>query len=162
MTSATDALASDSAGVLRLEANIFFRTSILSFLLGKVASRFYQREGLSSHEWKVMGVLHRFGTMPASDIAAWVTFDKAAISRAVRRLHERGAIRKTRRAGSARVTDLAFTPSGLASYRRIGRAIAATQEVLFEGMPPAAQAALFATFDTLEQRARAILAASQA
>src|SRR4051794_16385906 len=84
------AAAKAKASPLALEANLSYRLSILNFLMGKATQRIYTAEGLSSHEWKVLSVLHRFAPMPAFEIAKWVTLDKAAISRAVRQLRDKG------------------------------------------------------------------------
>jgi DNA-binding MarR family transcriptional regulator len=140
---------------LDLEANLSYRLSILNFLMGKATQRIYTAEDLTSHQWKVLSVLHRFAPMPAFEIARWVTLDKAAISRAVRQLRDKGLADRRPDGGNGRAIDIMLTPKGARLYERMTVETAALQRSLLAGAGKNAR--LFAAIDDIEARLRSKL-----
>jgi hypothetical protein len=82
----------------------------------------------AAHQWKVMSVLYGVATMPAFEVAKYVTLDKAAISRAVRQLLELGFAERALRQSDARRIDVSLTRKGRACYARMAAQIARLQE----------------------------------
>ncbi len=134
--------------------NLSYRLSILNTLLGKATAEIYGAENLTSHQWKVMSVICNFSPIPASDILRWVTLDKSAISRAVRKLQALGLIERRLSNSDARITHLLPTRKGLNMNKRIAEQITALQSSLFGSTPDAAVRSLFETFDRLESQLR--------
>jgi DNA-binding MarR family transcriptional regulator len=144
--------------LIRLPDNLFFRTAMLNFLMGRQLAPFYGAEGLLSHEWKVMGVLWSFEPLSASGILQQVTFDKAAVSRALRSLEQRELIARQSQSTDRRSADVRLTRRGQQVYRRILTKVTAAQETLLADLTPAQTKALFEAFDTLETHLRGQLA----
>jgi DNA-binding MarR family transcriptional regulator len=151
---ARSAAAKPKAATLALEANLSYRLSILNFLMGKATQRIYTAEGLSSHEWKVLSVLHRFAPMPAFEIAKWVTLDKAAISRAVRQLRDKGLADRKLHGADARTVDIVLTVKGARLYERMTHETAELQKRLMVGTGAEQQAQFFALVEKVEIRLR--------
>jgi DNA-binding MarR family transcriptional regulator len=142
------------AATLALEANLSYRLSILNFLMGKATQRIYTAEDLTSHQWKVLSVLHRFAPMPAFEIAKWVTLDKAAISRAVRQLRDRGLADRKLQRDDARTVDVLLTPKGARVYERMTQQTADLQKRLIAGTSAEETAKFFRLFGEIEARLR--------
>ena len=146
------------SAALLLEANLSYRLSILNFLMGKATQRVYTAEGLTSHQWKVLSVLHRFAPMPAFEIAKWVTLDKAAISRAVRQLRDHGLADRKLQGDDARTVDVLLTAKGARVYQRMTQQTAALQKRLLAGTGAEEAALFFRLFGEIEKRLREELA----
>lgn len=142
------------SAALALEANLSYRLSILNFLMGKATQRIYTAEDLTSHQWKVMSVLHRFAPMPAFEIAKWVTLDKAAISRAVRQLRDRGLADRKLQGDDARTVDVLLTAKGARVYERMTQQTAELQKRLLAGTGGEEAAQFFQLFEEIEARLR--------
>jgi DNA-binding MarR family transcriptional regulator len=142
------------SAALALEANLSYRLSILTFLMGKATQRIYTAEDLTSHQWKVLSVLHRFAPMPAFEIAKWVTLDKAAISRAVRQLRDRGLADRKLQGDDARTVDVLLTAKGARVYERMTQQTAELQKRLLAGTGAEETAQFFRLFEEIEARLR--------
>jgi DNA-binding MarR family transcriptional regulator len=145
----------DQRQLLRLPDNLFFRTSMLNFLMGRTLAPFYAEEKLLSHEWKLMGVLWSYAPLSASAIARYVTFDKAAISRALRSLEERELIaRRAQSQDRRRTADVRLTRRGQQVYRRILTRVSLAQEQLLTNLTPDETSILFKAYGILEEHLR--------
>jgi DNA-binding MarR family transcriptional regulator len=142
---------------LALESNLSYRLSILNFLMGKATQRIYVAEGLTSHQWKVLSVLHRFAPMPAFEIAKWVTLDKAAISRAVRQLRDKGLASRKLQDSDARTVDIMLTTKGARLYERMTADTAELQKRLFADADPDDTERFFSLIEDVEIRLRSEL-----
>jgi len=137
---------------LSLQDNFSYRLSMLNFLMGKMTQGIYSPEGLSSHQWKVLSVLYAYGPMPASEIGLWVTFDKAAISRAVHQLRTLGLAERKVREADRRTKDVGLTQRGQDVYAGMARHMAQIQSRLFRGIPKDDVKTLFKLIGLLEKR----------
>lgn len=137
---------------LKLQDNFSYRLSMLNFQMGKVTQGVYRPAGLTSHQWKVLSVLYAVGPMPASQIALWVTFDKAAISRAVHQLRKVGLAERKVRESDRRSLDIGLTRKGRDLYSGMARHMARIQARLFEGIDTEQIETLFNLFNILEAR----------
>jgi DNA-binding MarR family transcriptional regulator len=144
----------DERDLLRLPHNLFFRTAMLNFLMGRTLAPFYSAENLRSHEWKVLGVLWSYAPLPASDILQHVTFDKAAVSRALRILEESELILRQSRPGDRRITDVRLSKRGQQVYRRILDRVLTVQKELLAGLTGEQMEVLFTAFNVLDDQLR--------
>ncbi len=85
-----------SAAEFVLEEFLPYRLSLLSNTVSQGISSAYRRQyGLSVTEWRVIAVLGRFPGLTASEITQRTAMDKVAISRAVKRLLEKGLLERS-------------------------------------------------------------------
>lgn len=147
-----DATTAVGTRTLNLHDNLSYRLSMLNALMGKVTQGIFRPAGLTSPQWKVLSVIYAFGPMPASQIAQWVTLDKAAISRAVHQLLSLGLAKRTVQKSDRRSFDIAVTPKGGNVYGAMAEHMAEIQARLFEGLTKDEASGLFELFDLLEAR----------
>lgn len=103
-----------------LERFVPYRLSLLSNTVSEgIATTYRKAHDLSVTEWRVIAVLGRFPGQTASQVVRRTAMDKVSISRAVRRLLERGMIERSPLAEDRRCQALRLTP-------RQGRALFAT------------------------------------
>ena len=74
---------------------------------------FQRRHGLSSTEWKVMAVVAAMPGSSGADIAQVLSIDKAAVSRTVRALIDRGLFAEARKKGNLKAIRLTETGRAL-------------------------------------------------
>jgi len=99
------------AGAFALEKFLPYRLSLLSNTVSEGIARTYRKEhGLSVTEWRVIAVLGRFPGQTASQVMRRTAMDKVSISRAVRRLLDRGLIERAPLAQDRRCQALRLTP----------------------------------------------------
>jgi DNA-binding MarR family transcriptional regulator len=139
---------------VKLDANLSYRMSIITFLIGKLTQELYTVENLNSHEWKVLSVLNSFAPLPASEIARWVTLDRAAISRAVRRLLELGLATRFLSENDGRTVDIIPTAHGTQTYLRMTKKMSALQESILADLTEQEIDEFFAKLDAIEHRVR--------
>lgn len=142
------------SGELALSDNLSYRLSILNFLMGRETEKIYVAQGLTMHQWKVLSILNSRAPMPATDIARWVTLDKASISRAVKQLLALDLASRALHPQDARSVEVSLTPKGVRLYRRITARTAALQQRLLGRLPSAHVGILFACIDEIENRLR--------
>lgn len=136
------------------EGNLSYHLAILSFLLGKATAEVYGAEDLTTHQWKVLSVICSYAPMPASGIMQWVTLDKSAISRAVRKLHTAGLIERRLSDSDARFSEILPTRKGRDSYRRMAESIQRLQASVLDGLPEEKVRDMFDTFSHMEAQLR--------
>jgi DNA-binding MarR family transcriptional regulator len=141
--------------MLKLGDNLAYRLSFVSFLLNKATGRIFGAHGFSTHEWRVMSVLHTYAPMPAQAIAQWVSLDKAAISRAVQMLLKRGIVQRKLHSIDARTVEISITTRGSRLYAMAAQRTAALQAELLAGVPDAERDVLFDMLSQIEEKLRA-------
>lgn len=119
----------------------------------------YAAYGLTTHQWKVLSVLHQHAPMPASSIRPWVTFDKSAISRAVRQLE---ALRLITRRLAGHKIDLVLTKKGRQLADDVALRIAAIQEQVMRGVPKPQAELFMSTVELLERELKAVVGSGAA
>ena len=141
-------------GLLRLEDNLAYRLSLLSFLVNKAAGQIYNGAGLSTHQWKILSVLNQHQPTSAQAMAQWVTLDKAAISRAVQQLLKMGLVRRKLHEVDARTIEISMTPRGQRTYNAIARRTAAFQAELLADIPDSEIRSVFSVLRRIEPKLR--------
>lgn len=105
-------MSQDPASLLRLEAFLPYRLSILSNTISSsIASVYADRFDLSIPEWRVMAILGRHPGLSAVEVAERSLMDKVAVSRAVAKLIRGGRLKREfadsdRRRSILELTDL--------------------------------------------------------
>jgi DNA-binding MarR family transcriptional regulator len=139
---------------IRLDRNLSYNLSLLTFLMGKASFTIYDSRDLTSGQWKVLSVLAAFGPMAAVDIGKRVTLDKAAISRAVRQLRELELADQRSYADDGRSIEVVLTAKGRRTYGAMNQEMMTLQERLFEGISREHQRVFFMMADKLLARLR--------
>lgn len=104
-----------------LERFLPYRLSLLSNTVSEgVATAYRNAHDLSVTEWRVIAVLGRFPGMTASEVVTRTAMDKVAISRAVKKLLDRGLVERGTLQEDRRRQPLQLTSrKGIRLYRAI-------------------------------------------
>ena len=95
-------------------------------------------------------MLWSFEPLSASEILQQVTFDKAAVSRALRSLEQRELIVRQSQSQDRRSANVRLTRRGQQIYRQILTQVSAVQLEMLAGLTPAQTDTLFQAHDILE------------
>ena len=93
-----------------LEHFLPYRLSVLSNTVSQGIAHIYEREhDLTVTEWRIIAVLGRYPGLTASQVVERTVMDKVTVSRAVRRLLERGLIKRSTMGADRRCRQLELT-----------------------------------------------------
>ena len=93
-----------------LERFLPYQLSVLSNTVSQGIAHIYQQEHeLSVTEWRIIAVLGRYPGLTASQVVDRTVMDKVAVSRAVKRLLERGLIKRKTLGEDRRYRQLELT-----------------------------------------------------
>lgn len=84
----------------------------------RITQRALEAAGLSYAEWRVLGLVGRYTSIPTPDVARMSLMDKAQISRAVETLVGKGLVRQTDDPDHARRRILLITDAGRETLHR--------------------------------------------
>lgn len=99
--------------MLDLEHFLPYRLSVLSNRISQaIAETYADRFDLTVTEWRVIAILGRYPGISATELGRRSAMDKVSVSRAVRRLLDRGRIRRRDDAGDRRSKLLYLTGAG--------------------------------------------------
>ena len=99
------------------------------------AAMIYRRQfGVTITDWRIMALLANEPWMSAGHITEVFGYDKAAVSRSVRSLHERRLIETRFHGGNRRRRHLALTADGLRMHDEIARIALARENQLAAGL----------------------------
>ena len=104
-----------------LEEFLPYRLSLLSNTVSQGISAAYRKvHGLSVTEWRVVAILGRFPGLTASEVMQRGAMDKVAVSRAVKKLQEKGLVERAPHAEDRRRLPLKLSPgSGMSLFREV-------------------------------------------
>ncbi|RMD90002.1 MAG: MarR family transcriptional regulator [Alphaproteobacteria bacterium] len=92
----------------------------VSSLLSLGVSRLFQaRFGLGIREWRVLAILGYYGPSSAAELVGQAAFDKATVSRAIKRLERQGYVRRGPHPKDARRRLIYLTEKGVALHDRV-------------------------------------------
>ncbi len=92
----------------------------VSSLLSLGVSRLFQaRFGLGIREWRVLAILGYYGPSSAAELVGQAAFDKATVSRAVKRLERQGHVRRGPHPRDSRRRLIYLTEKGVALHDRV-------------------------------------------
>jgi DNA-binding MarR family transcriptional regulator len=110
----------------------------LANLLSSNASRFYRAQwGIGLVEWRIIHVLARQAHLNAREIAQRADLDKAAVSRGLRNLEQRGIVDIAQETPRARQIAVSLGKRGFRIYQEILKTSRAREALLLEGIAEA-------------------------
>jgi DNA-binding MarR family transcriptional regulator len=109
--------------------------------------RLYGSAELSQNDVWLLDAVQSAGEIRLSDLAAWQGVDKSTITPQVRRLEDRGLVRRSPDAGDRRAVLLVVTPQGRRLQQRRAEAGADLIEVLLQAWPAEERSAFATYFD---------------
>ena len=95
-----------------LGAYLPYRIERLSQTIGRGSRRFYRMKRLATRDWRVLVLIHSFGSMTAAELVERGTLAKSGVSRSVASLTRRGLIEGARDDADGRRTNLRLTAAG--------------------------------------------------
>lgn len=138
-----------------LDEVLTYRISMLELLLSRAVGAVYSDHfGLNTHEWRVLAAVAVWGPIEAVQVSRWATVDKAAVSRAVRGLLDKGLLERSLHERDGRKITLELTPAGKRTVNAVVQRIGVIQERLFKGFDRKTMRTFFTTLRTLESRLR--------
>jgi len=144
---------------LPTEGSILFK---LAVAVNLNASVFYQqyarRHDLALTDWRVLALLVSRPGISARELSEVLAVDKMSITRAVRRLLDRGRIRATSNSRDRRRLALSVAPKGAVLYDRIAPHAWRHQERCLQDLSAAERAALDRLLTKVIARARGMKA----
>jgi DNA-binding MarR family transcriptional regulator len=138
-----------------LDNVLTYRISMLELLLSRAVGAVYSDHfGLNTHEWRVLAAVSVWGPIEAAQVSRWATVDKAAVSRAVRGLLNKGLLERSLHERDGRKISLELTPAGRRTVSAVVQRIAVLQERLFKGIERQKMREFFAMLRTIESNLR--------
>jgi DNA-binding MarR family transcriptional regulator len=138
-----------------LDDVLTYRISMLELLLSRAVGAVYSDHfGLNTHEWRVLAAVSVWGPIEAVQVSRWATVDKAAVSRAVRGLLNKGLLERSLHERDGRKITLELTASGRRTVKAVVHRIGVIQDRLFKDFDRQTVRAFFTTLRTLEARLR--------
>jgi DNA-binding MarR family transcriptional regulator len=105
---------------LKLESFIPYRLAVLSARISRAIADLYEQEfDISMPEWRVLAALGENGNVSARTVAANSAMDKVAVSRAVKKLIDRGFVERSFSNDDRRRSELLLSKSGRQVYDKI-------------------------------------------
>ncbi|MDF2179051.1 MarR family transcriptional regulator [Aliiglaciecola sp. CAU 1673] len=105
---------------LNLQRFLPYRLSTLSNKISQSLAKLYsKRFDISIPEWRILAVLGQGTNLSAVQIAGLTAMDKVAVSRAVKRLLEKGHISKIQDDSDNRRFELSLSEQGQALYKEV-------------------------------------------
>lgn len=138
--------------VLKLDAFLPYRLSVLSQkVIQSIAEVYTRAHRLSTPDWKVMSLLANHGPILPAEIRRFGTLDKAAISRALKRLTHRGLVVRKKRPQDGRTFEVTLSDSGWRLYGDIVPEAKRKEEAILEGLSDSERAELLRLLGKLDQ-----------
>jgi len=127
-----------AAGASGFELATFFPYQVRVFYadVTRALSAVYQRDyGMMPAEWRTMAILGSAdGGLQASEIVARSSLDKVVVSRAVKRLEERGFVVRQTNAADGRSFLLSLSGEGRAVFEDLAPKLKAVERQMLEGL----------------------------
>ena len=112
-----------------------YRLSVAANAVSRVIATTYEDEyGLSRHEWRLIAVLHEYGTATQQDLVGLTQMDKIAVSRAARALSRKGLVTRSPCADDGRAWNLRLSAKGLRTYNVIAPAALKLENQILSGL----------------------------
>lgn len=132
-----------------LQAQMTFRLSVLSKLLDRQMADIAARQGLGLIGYRLLATAQAFGPLTAADLGRHTCYDKAAVSRAVSDLENKGWFEGAADPTHGRRRILRLTPAGQAQLDAAHPAVTARREALASVLDAKQEAALAQALDAL-------------
>lgn len=125
-------MSTSNDGTLSLQQFLPYRLSVLSNRISdSLANKYRKRFGINVHEWRILSALGEEKKLSAVAITNRIAMDKVTVSRAVKKLIEKGLILKDLDSKDQRSYELALSADGIKIYQQlVPIALAHEQEVI--------------------------------
>lgn len=127
---------------LDLEGAIVLVTMLANQISASGSLTFQTRHGLTSAEWKTMAIVAAMPESSGSDIAQVLSIDKAAVSRTVRALADRGLLTVERTTARANLQSITLSIRGDELHREALATAVEREQCLLDGIEPGERAQL--------------------
>ncbi|MFQ5347573.1 MAG: MarR family winged helix-turn-helix transcriptional regulator [Rhodothalassiaceae bacterium] len=125
----------------------------VSSLLSLGVSRLFQaRFGLGIREWRVLAILGYYGPSSAAELVGQAAFDKATVSRAIKRLVRQGHVRRGPHPNDARRRLIYLTEKGVALHDRVAPISRLRRRVIESALTEEERAALSVILEKLRRQ----------
>lgn len=126
-----------TAGAGGFDLQTFFPYQVRVFYsdVTTALARIYTRDhDLAPSEWRTMAILGATGQLPAAEIVERSSMDKVSVSRAVKKMHARGLLRKVDNAEDGRSSLLSLSEDGRAVYHDIVPKVLEAESQMLAGL----------------------------
>lgn len=123
-------------GGFQLEAFFPYLVRVFYSDVTRALSAVYQRDyGMTPAEWRTMAILGAVSDgMQASEIVFKSSMDKVVVSRAVKRMTERGFLKRTANKADGRSYLLSLSDEGRAAFEDLAPKLMAVEQKMLEGL----------------------------
>ncbi len=141
-----------------LEHFLPYQLSVVSNTVSQGIAHIYQQNhDLTVIEWRIIAVLGRYPGLTASQVVDRTVMDKVAVSRAVKRLLERGILKRITHGTDRRRRHLELTQeSGRKTFEAIVPRARSYEKALLTGLTAAEVQTLLELLDRLQRAAVAL------
>ena len=131
-----DVTAAEDAVAFELETFFPYQVRVFYSDVTRALSAVYQRDyGMMPAEWRTMAILGSASSgLQATEIVARSSMDKVVVSRAVKRMEERGFLVRESNAADGRSFLLKLSDEGRAVYEDLGPKLKAVEQRMLDGL----------------------------
>lgn len=148
-----------SGGQVRFDLQTFLPYLIRVFYADVTTSlsQIYLRDHqLTPSEWRTMAILGLNRQLPAAEIVDRSSMDKVSVSRAVKKMHERGLLQKTDNADDGRSSLLSLSKTGSAVYSDLVPKVLGVEARMVEGLTSQEVSAFLGTMQRIRDNLRTL------
>lgn len=128
---------------MQLDSFFPYRLAVASEAFSRNLTDVYERElGLSREEWRLLFLLANAESMTSLDLARRTTLDKVQVSRAAKRLGEKGLIVREIPDEDRRIRVYRCTPEGFRQFRHLQPKVQERANRMLNAMSPEDREAL--------------------
>lgn len=126
----------ESSAAFELQRFFPYQVRVFYSDVTNALSAVYQRDyGMMPAEWRTMAILGAAGTgLQATDIVSRSSMDKVVVSRAVKRMEERGYLTRSTHSEDGRSFLLELSAEGRAVYEDLGPKLLAVERKMLSGL----------------------------
>jgi DNA-binding MarR family transcriptional regulator len=136
---------------LRLPSYLPYRLSVVSNKASGLIARAYQaRFGLTIQEWRIIAVLGAGQALTAQAVCEATAMDKVTVSRAIRRLDQRGLVKRQTNPSDKRASDVTLTSEGEGIYAEVAPLALDYERSMTAGLTQAEREQLMGLLQKLE------------
>lgn len=153
----TERTAATDEGELKLETFLPYLLSVASNTIsGGIADLYAERFELSIPQWRIMAVIGRFDGLSARQVAERTAMDKVAVSRALKRLEDRGYLHRRMSSQDRRRSVLRLTREGRDVYDQVAPMAMDYERRLLRTLSPEERELLSTLLERLMNQARTL------
>lgn len=142
---------------LRLERFVPYRLATLADSVSRALGETYDaRFGVTIPEWRILAHLGPGGALSAGELSDRTRMEKPRVSRALRRMADKGLIERDTDPRDQRVAVIRVSRSGARLYARIVPLALEWEQDLLAGLSPAERRQLHDLLDRLDARVAAL------